>query len=98
MHHPTTPSTITFWQDLPENSIATSKSPPLSQILKVKILTILVAFHVVVRFLSNLSYLSDIHAIEYMGFDLVDLFVNWLRVFTIGGHLGNLGSLNNHRG
>ena len=41
---------------------------PLSQTLKVKLLTVLVAFQVVVRFLSNLSYMSDIHVIEYMGF------------------------------
>ena len=96
MLHTTTPSTITFRWDSLENSIATSKSPPLSQILKVKILTILVAFHVVVRFLSNLSYLSDIHVIEYMGFDLVDSFVKWLRFFFTNGD--HLGSLSNHWG
>ena len=41
---------------------------PFSQSFKGKTLNCLVAFQVFLKFLSNLSYMSGIHAIEYMGF------------------------------
>ena len=56
-----------FWWISSENPIRNPIRSIISN-FKGKTLTILVAFQVVVRFLSNLSYLSDIHVIEYMGF------------------------------
>ena len=41
---------------------------PFSQSFKGKTLNCLIAFQVFLRFLSNLSYMSGIHVIEYMGF------------------------------
>ena len=41
---------------------------PFSRSFKGKTLNCLVAFQVFLKFLSNLSYMSGIHAIEYMGF------------------------------
>ena len=57
-----------FWRISLENPIRNPIHSIISNFKGKTLLTILVAFQVVVRFLSNLSYLSDIHVIEYMGF------------------------------
>ena len=78
-----------FWRISLENPIRNPIHSILSN-FKGKTLNCLVACQVFVRFLSNLSYMSGIHVIEYMVFDWVDLFVKWLRAITNDDHLGFL--------
>ena len=66
VNRPSTTISSGFHRRIPLET--TYQYAPLSQTLTVKLLTVLVAFQVVVRFLSNLSYMSDIHVIEYLGF------------------------------